>query len=72
MKGMLANPTVYTASNLTCVIEGNSFSDESVSTQFVNCPIPPAATTVPSATDASSVLTAPHEDIAPLTVPHLY
>ena len=66
--GMMSNPTAYTAANLMSVIEGDSFSDDSVS------PLRSESTvqSVPSTTHASSVLTAPHEDMAPLSVPHLY
>jgi hypothetical protein len=67
--GMLSNPTAYTASNLTNVIEGDSLSDESVSK------VPErllAAPTVPPAMCVALMLKASQEDMALLTVPHLY
>jgi hypothetical protein len=65
---MMSNPTAYTAPNLTSVLEGDSFSDESVSIPNPRVTALPILPPVP----ASSVLTAPSEDLAPLTVPHLY
>jgi hypothetical protein len=63
--GMSSNPTAYAASNLTNVIEGDSLSDDSVSNKENTPPVPFQA-------HASSVLTAMMDDVAPLTVPHLY
>ena len=70
--GMLSNPMAYTASNLTNVIEGNSLSDESISAPDSHQPTSSDVAAVLSATPVSSVLTALWEDVAPLTVPHLY
>ena len=67
--GMLSNLTAYTASNLMNVIEGDSLSDESVSK------VPKrlfAAPAVPPVMRVASMLKASQEDMAPLTVPHLY
>jgi hypothetical protein len=66
MMGMLSNPTAYTSQN---IIEGNNLSDEYVSAQTPDQSITDA---VPSTTLVSLVLMAPDEDIALLTVPHLY
>jgi hypothetical protein len=66
--GMMSNPVTYTAPNLTSVLKGDSFSDESVSIPNPRVTASPIRPPVP----ASSVLTAPYEDLAPLTVPHLY
>jgi Retroviral aspartyl protease len=63
--GMSSNPTGYTASNRISVIEGDDFSDDSVSPLAVD---PPSSPAVP----LSSVLTAHPDDLAPLIVPHLY
>jgi hypothetical protein len=63
--GMMSNPVAYNAPNLTNVIESDSFSDESsVSTPYPDTAVP----SVLSTAYASSVLTAPSEDPAPLTV----
>ena len=70
--GMLSNPTAYTALNLTNVIEGDSLSDESVSAPNSDEPASSDIVVVPSMTRVSSVLTALSEEMAPLTVPHLY
>ena len=63
--GMSLNPTVYATSNLTNVIEGDSLSDDSVSKKENTPPIP-------FQVHVSSVLMAMMDDVAPLTVPHLY
>ena len=64
MMGMASNPTVYAAANLTSIIEGDSVSNDSVSTTVFD----PAILCI---IHTSLVLMAPHEDIALLTVPHL-
>ena len=66
--GMMSNPAGYTALNFMSVIEGDSFSDESMSTP---CP-KGTASLIPPTVLASSVLMAPCEELALLTVPHLY
>ena len=63
--GMSSNPTGYMAPNRTSVIEGDSFSDDSVSH-------PDTEPTLSHAVPVSSVLTAHTDEMAPLTVPHLY
>ena len=66
--GMMSNPVAYTAPNLTSVLKGDSFSDESMSIPNPRVTALPIRPPVP----ASSVLTAPYKDLAPLTVLHLY
>ena len=63
--GMSNNPTGYMVPNRTSVIEGDSFSDDSVSH-------PDIIPTLSQAVHVSSVLTAHIDELAPLTVPHLY
>jgi hypothetical protein len=65
MMGMSSNPTGYMAPNHTSVIEGDSFSDGSVSH-------PDMKLTLSHAVHVSSVLTAHTDEMALLTVPHLY
>jgi len=59
--GMMSNPTAYTTTNLMSVIEGDSFSDKSVSPLCSELIVQ----SVLLITHASSVLTAQHEDLAP-------
>jgi hypothetical protein len=63
--GMSSNPTGYMAPNRTSVIEGDSFSNDSVSH-------PDIEPNISHAVPVSSVLTAHAEEMALLTVPHLY
>ena len=61
--GMLRNPTAYMPSNASSMIEGESDSDMSVSNRNFAAAV---------ANQATSVLTALNEDLAPFTVPHLF
>jgi hypothetical protein len=63
--GISSNPAGYMASNHTSMIKGNSFSDESVSPPVADASVPPAVS-------VSSVLMAQANELAPLTIPHLY
>jgi hypothetical protein len=63
--GMSSNPTGYMVPNRTSVIKGDSFSDDSVSH-------PDIEHNVLHAVPVSSVLMAHADEMAPLTVPHLY
>ena len=65
MTGMSSNPTGYTASNCGSMIEGDSFSDDSVSLLVGDTSSSPA-------TPVSSMLMAHPDDLVLLTVPHLY